>query len=241
MIALAAIGLADAGMATAERGRFALWLPVFMGAGVLLLLCPARRAAMVGRRISAAACGRIGAVLARPWPVLRATLTALAAVALGFAAGQFATIMAPPLDKLPSHAAVFTGTVRGLEAVPRGRRITLDEVRIDGADAPLNRRIRIRLKSNDAGQVTSGDRISVRALVQPASPPAYPGGWDMQRDAFFADLAGSGYALGPVTRNDRAPAGVMLWILRLREAINDRIDRCCPMRRAHWRRPCSPA
>ena len=39
----------------------------------------------------------------------------------------------------------------------------------------------------------------------------------MQRDAYFSDLAGSGYALGPVELRDHAPMGPMLWILRLRE------------------------
>ncbi len=39
--------------------------------------------------------------------------------------------------------------------------------------------------------------VQVRALLQPPSPPDYPGGWDTQRDAFFAGLAGYGFAIGP--------------------------------------------
>ena len=38
-----------------------------------------------------------------------------------------------------------------------------------------------------------------RCCVRPA-PPAYPGGWDLQRDAFYAGLGGSGFALGPAER-----------------------------------------
>ena len=38
--------------------------------------------------------------------------------------------------------------------------------------------------------------MRLRALLRPPSPPAYPGGWDLQRDAFFTGLGGYGFALG---------------------------------------------
>ncbi|HTI84891.1 MAG TPA: ComEC/Rec2 family competence protein [Acetobacteraceae bacterium] len=207
----------------AEHGHFALWLPVFMGAGVLLYF-GLRSEPWAWLGASVAVPGGAGAVLARPWPAMRAVLAAVAAGALGFAAAQFATAMVGPLDPLPTHAAVYTGTIRGVEAVPTGRRVTLDTVTIEGAPSPLHRRLRVRLKANDATAVTSGDSVSLRAVVRPASPPAYPGAWDMQRDVFYSDLSGMGYALGPVVVRGHAPDGAMLWMLRLRESINRRID-----------------
>ena len=44
--------------------------------------------------------------------------------------------------------------------------------------------------------LATGDTIRVRALLRPPAPPAYPGAWDLQRDAFYSGLGGSGYALG---------------------------------------------
>ncbi len=207
----------------AEQGRFVLWLPVFIGIGVLCYFAlQTEPPAWLGAAIAlpAAAATR----LARPWWVPRAASAALAATAIGFAAGQFATAISPPLEALPTHATMVLGTVHGVEAVQRGRRITLDDVRLEGTTEPLQRKVRVRLKTNDASPVISGDRISVRALIRPAAPPAYPGAWDLQRDAFFSDLAGSGYALGPVVSRDSATMSPMLWMLRLRETINRRID-----------------
>ena len=67
-------------------------------------------------------------------PVLRAGMMALAAATIGLASAQFATWRAPPLDILPTHATILTGTVRSVEALPEGRRITLEPAQLD--DAP---------------------------------------------------------------------------------------------------------
>jgi len=207
----------------AERGRFALWLPVFIGAGVLFYFAlRSEPPAWAGASIALLAMP--GAILTGPWPLLRAAMTVLTAAAIGFSAGQLETASVAPLDTLPTHAAVLHGTVRGVEAVAKGRRITLDDVRIGEAPEQLHRRLNVRLKTNDPAVVTSGDQISVRAMVRPAAPPAYPGAWDMQRDAFFSDRSGSGYALGTVELRDHAPMSAMIWMLRLRETINRRID-----------------
>ena len=77
---------------------------------------------------------------------------------------------------------------------------------LDGA-APLARALRIRLRTSDTSALAPGDTVSVRALVKPPSPPDYPGGWDTQRDAFFAGLAGYGFAIGPATRLTAAGGG----------------------------------
>ena len=118
----------------AERGRFALWLPVFMGAGVLGYFA-LRSEPPVWAGASVALPAILGVLLARPWQVPRAVLASLAAAAIGFAAAQLAAVTVAPLDGLPTHAVVLHGTVRGVEAVSAGRRVTLDAVRIDGADA----------------------------------------------------------------------------------------------------------
>ncbi|MGD0103878.1 MAG: ComEC/Rec2 family competence protein [Rhodopila sp.] len=209
-----------------ERERLAVWLPVFMGAGVLgyyalrfepsLWIGPAYTMPL--------------AVLAIRLPGMRWLFGPLAAVALGFSAGQLATARAPPIEAdLPNHATILTGTVRAVEALPEGRRITIEPVYLDNAAEPLRRSVRVRLQKKDLSEIDSGDSVRIRALIRPPSPPSYPGAWDLQRDDFYSGLGASGYALGKAERTAQAvPSGPMRLVQRLREAIARRVGAVIP-------------
>jgi competence protein ComEC len=211
----------------AERDRLPLWLPVFMGTGILCYF--ALRSEPPGWLGAAVAVPAVAAtVLLGSRPVLRAIMMSLAAAAIGLASAQFATWRAPPAENLPTHALVMTGTVRGVEALPEGRRITLESAQLDGAP-PLSRWLRIRLRGNDPADIAAGDTIRLRALVRPPAPPAYPGAWDLQRDAWYNGHGGSGYALGPVERlAETAPSRPLRLVQQLREVIARRITAVVP-------------
>ncbi len=213
------------GWIAAERGRIALWLPVFMGAGVVFYFC--LRAEPVWWAGGAVALPAAAASwLARPW--LRVLLMPLAATSIGFASAQFATARALPLETLPRKAVTITGTIRGVELLPVGRRVTFEAARLDD-DPPLARRLRVRLRDTDQAAMQTGDRVRVRALVRAPAPPAYPGGWDLQRDSFFAGTAGSGFALGYAERVEESPPhGLGRWIQGLRDAIEARVIAAVP-------------
>ncbi len=172
-----------------------------------------------------AACG---VLLLRHHDVLRAVAMTLAAAAIGFTAAQFATARALPRPELPRHATILTGIVRSVEQFPEGRRIGLEAVRLDGGDE-LQRWVRIRLKKGDSQPVATGDTVRLRVLVRPPMPPAYPGAWDLQRDAWFSGQGGSGYALGPVERiAETPPRGPLRLVQRLRETIAQHISAVVP-------------
>ena len=112
--------------------------------------------------------------------------------------------------------------------LPEGRRIALEAVQLDDGE-PLQRWLRVRLKKGDAQEIGTGDTVRVRALVRPPMPPAYPGAWDLQRDAWYSGQAGSGYALGPVERiAETPPSGPLRLVQRLREVIARRISAVVP-------------
>ena len=210
----------------AEAERVPLWLPVFMGVGVLAYYTP--RFEPPGWTGGAAAI----CALTASWfvPRCRTLAIPLFMAAIGFASAQFATARAPPLEAdLPTHATVVSGTVRAVEYLPEGRRVTFESVRLSQTDPPLRHTIRVRLRKTDRGPVATGDAARLRALVRPPAPPSYPGGWDLQRDAFYAGLGGSGYALGPVERlTEATPSGPARWMQGLRETIAARIVAVVP-------------
>ena len=209
--------------------RAVLWLPVFMAAGVLTYY-DLRFEPPVWTGAAMAVPAVLAAIVARERPWQRAALAALAAITIGFTAAQFATARAlPPLAALPTHATQVTGTLRAVEALPDGRRVTLEDVRLDDGPLPLPRFLRIRLRREDHAELNTGDTVRIRALVRAPGPPAYPGGWDIQRDAFYAGLGGSGFALGPVeSLAQGTPAAPLRMVQRLREIIAGRVAAAIP-------------
>ena len=183
-----------------------LFLPVFMAAGILGYFELSAEPPLWGALAAWGAA--VGAVaVAWRWPFVRAAALCVAFAVGGFAVACLATSRAAPWVVLPRHAVVVTGRVGLVELLPEGRRVTFEGASLDGK-AALGRAVRVRLRRGDAGGVGVGDLVRVRALLRAPGPPDYPGGWDTQRDAFFAGMAGYGYAIGAVERLSTAPAGV---------------------------------
>jgi competence protein ComEC len=202
----------------AERGRFFLFLPPCMAAGVLLYFGEASEPGLLAPAII------IGAALAAAAWASRRPVVCAAFLALGFAAGGFArarieTMRMPSWPALPRSAVVVSGLVTRVEELPDGRRVTLGAPSLDGG-ADIDRTVRLRLRDTDDGDVAPGDRMTVRALLRPPSPPSYPGGWDTQRDAYFGGMAGYGFALraADVTHGDSGS-----WLQTMRQRIAGRM------------------
>ncbi|MBE9603499.1 ComEC/Rec2 family competence protein [Acetobacteraceae bacterium H6797] len=173
-----------------------------------------------------------------------------AAAGLGFALAMLQTALRAPLTLLPEKAVMLTGVVQAVELLPEGRRLTLGGIRaiaVPSRDEPplataidpgtgkvipppeaftMERTLRLRLRAADPARPEPGDSVTLRALLREPSAPAYPGGWDFQRAAFFADQGGSAQALGPaevVPGKDGAAA-----FAGLRAAIEARITAALP-------------
>ncbi|MDT7950511.1 MAG: ComEC/Rec2 family competence protein [Acetobacteraceae bacterium] len=221
------IGARLGAWAEAERGRFVPWLPVCMMLGVALYFAfRANPPAWSG----AAASGLSLVLLAlawRSWPG-RVGALALAAASLGFLSAQVATWRALPLTDLPRTATIVRGTVRAVDILPDGRRLVLDGARLGEGDT-VARRLRVRVKRGDQTPVVAGDEVQVRALMRPPSGPPYPGGWDLQRDAYFNGLGGGGTALAAITVLDHhPPAGLSAAIQAVRDWIGSRVMAAIP-------------
>ncbi len=218
-----------AGLLAEQQGRLVLWLPMAMGVGTLGYFALLREpSGWCGPAI--AAVGLAVALSLRRHPVARIAGLLLLMMGLGFASASFATWRAPPLLTLPRRATVVAGVVRGVEAGPGGRRLTLVSPSLDGGPT-LPRALHLRLRGTDDTAVSTGQAVRVRALMRAPAPPAYPGAWDLQRDDFFSGLGGGGFALGKVSVLDPADAasdGLAGWWQSVRDGVAQRVLAALP-------------
>jgi competence protein ComEC len=214
----------------ADRERWALWLPVGLGAGIAVYFSlPTEPPGWVGAAAVAAALvlGVFGAGCRDVRGALAIIMAmAVGSVALGFAAAQLRTalVAAPVLDSRLGPVKV-EGRIDLIEDRADGLRATLSELYIDRLVAEQTPfRVRVRLRGEQPSLVP-GQRIVVRAVLMPPPAPSAPGAFDFQRSSFFDRLGAVGYALGPAEVSDADPGGSS-WasaVNRLRQAIDLRI------------------
>lgn len=205
----------------AERGRLFLFLPVAMGAGILIYFDLTREPShtlTIGVVIAAFTCFAI----AWRWRVPRAVAALFLAATIGFGRAQWRAASLPPLMNVPYHAVTIAGRVASVDLLPTGRRIRIAHPTLNGG-VPQARAVRVKLHRGDATPVESGDTIRVRALLFAPSRPAYPGGWNFGRDQYFAGLGAVGFALSKLDVTARAAPGWRGALRRLREVIAARV------------------
>jgi competence protein ComEC len=204
----------------AERDRWLLWIPVFLGAGIGAYFWLAVEPPL-WLALAAPVAATLTAALARRRPALFALAVALVAAALGFAAAKVATTLASaPVLERRMGPLDLEARVLEVELFPEGARIV-------AAPRGLGpERIRLRLKRGGPAP-DPGDWVRVRAVLMPPPPPAMPGAYDFQRQAWFDRLGAVGFAVGPTTRIDPGPgeerSSWQLGVARLRHAITARI------------------
>jgi competence protein ComEC len=211
-----------------ERGRFILFLPVAMGATILIYFNLSTEPPLWLGFISI---GSALLLLILLWrlPPMRFIFAMILAGSLGFARAEWRTAEQPPLMNVPYGALTLSGRIASIDLLPENRRITVYAAQIAGA-APFARAVRIRLRNDDATALSIGDFVAVRVLLFRQDRPAYPGGWDFGRDAFFQGLGASGFALDDVKVVKQAPAGgIRRDILNLRNRIAIEIMATLPL------------
>ncbi|RYE30331.1 MAG: DUF4131 domain-containing protein [Hyphomicrobiales bacterium] len=200
----------------AERRRLFLWLPVAMGAGILLYFTADREPALWAPLLGLALSG-IAAFVLRLRRFAAMACLATAAAFAGFAAGVWRTadIAAPMLER--PRIGKVTGFVESVEARDNGARLVLlvtDLANVPQSERPKRVRVNIR-----QGSVAPGDHIAATARLLPPPGPARAGGYDFGRDAFFRGIGAVGSISGKIVV---APAP---YAMPTRLAIDVMIDR----------------
>lgn len=213
----------------AEGERRLLWLPVFFGAGIALYFTLTfEPPPWLGPAATAAA--GVLAVALRRRPAWRGTAIALAVLAAGFAwmEARAWQVGAPMLERRLGPVVV-SGRVVDIDALDRGWRLILAPDRLPGlAPERTPRLLRLHIPpSSDA--LVPGERARMKAMLFPVPGQVLPGGYDMQRAAYFAGIGGVGYTYGGARRvAASAPRGWREAVRRLRAEMTARITAVLP-------------
>lgn len=223
-----------AGNLLAERERWFLWLPIGLGAGIAVYFAlPVEPPVWLG----AAGFLLASTVLLWAWwrlPVETLSgylpgLLGLLVLLLGFTVASLRTqlVEAPVLERRGAYE--LEATVLLVEDRTRGQRLLLGAATVAGLERHATpAQIRVSTRSA-APAFEPGDRVRVRALLMPPSPPVEPGGFDFARQAYFQRLGAVGYALSAPQLLFRAEQrGWALGIAALRQSIAERITVAVP-------------
>ncbi|HSZ74598.1 MAG TPA: ComEC/Rec2 family competence protein [Rhizomicrobium sp.] len=181
--------------ARAERDRWALWLPVGMGAGIGIYfalpseppLWSAFAFAGIGIVVCAIAVFRSFAV-----PFL---IGLLAATCFGFSIAKFRTeFVAAPILTHKVAPTNISGCVESVRAKNDGMQAVLNDLAIQRLN-PLPQKIRMSFRNDDPA-LQPGTCIQFKGVLMPPPGPAEPGGYDFGRSAFFERIGAVGYAYG---------------------------------------------
>jgi competence protein ComEC len=213
----------------AERDRWPLWIPVFLGGGIALYYgLPVEPPLWVGP-MALAVCVAAGVAARRRLPWLALALC-LGLAALGFAVAQMRTMrVAAPVLERNAGTVMVEGTIAQVELMPEGgQRAVLDDVAVT-VDGATPTRIRLRFKP-DVPPLVVGSRIRVRTVLIPPPPPVMPGAYDFPLRAWYMGLGAIGTALGqPETLTEpETRQGLRLILNHIRHTIAERIRAVLP-------------
>ncbi len=185
-----------------QHGLFMLWMPVFMAAGIGwyfslnfeppgilsglgLAVCVSLTAlAFPGRRTSGLQGMAYGCALA----------ALMVALGLGLAQARTHRLAAPMLEKALGPVDL-SGTVQNVEMLEAGKgvRLILGDLAIERL-APEKTPRFVRVRVREAEGIRVGQRLAMRARLNPPSGPVAPGAFDFQFYAWFRQIGAFGFA-----------------------------------------------
>lgn len=181
----------------AERPRWILWLPVFLGIGVGCYFALENEPPLPVVSLLPIA-GAIAALCLRRIPWLCGLCIVLTFVSLGMALGTWRTQwVSAPIITGSLYPQPVEGTVAEITHRPESTRLTLGNVvipRLAPKETPYH--VTVSLREHADASLQLGDRIRIRAGFFPPPKPVTPGGYAFNRHFFFHRIGAMGYAPG---------------------------------------------
>jgi len=208
-----------------EQRRLFPWLAVYFGLGIVLFF-QAERPALWAPLGALALCGTAAYRFRHNLTAL-AACAALGAVFAGFSAGIVRTrsVAAPVLSR--TMIVPLSGFIEAVEDREEGKRLLLRVVSLQGV-SETERPERVRVSARRAGDLAAGQFITGTARLLPPPQPAWPGGYDFARDAYYKGIGAVGSFTGAIrVAEPPAPPDWSLWLAaqvdEARNALTHRI------------------
>ncbi|MGO4571720.1 ComEC/Rec2 family competence protein [Microvirga sp. 2TAF3] len=181
-----------------EQRRLFPWIAVCFGLGIVLFFQaegqPVLWAPLGGLMLCV-----VAAFLLRRSLAALAIMIGLAALFAGFSAGAIRTrsVAAPVLARMT--ITPVSGFIEAVEDRPEGKRLLLRIAEMKGvAESDRPRIVRVSVRNGEG--LAAGQFIETKARLLPPPQPAWPGGYDFGRDAYFKGIGAVGSLVGPVRR-----------------------------------------
>jgi competence protein ComEC len=202
-----------------EQRRLFPWLAVCFGLGIILFFQAERPA--LWAPLGTLAVLTAAAVWLRHHLLMLTVCVGLAAVFAGFSAGVIRTrsVAAPVLTR--TVIAPVSGFIEAVEDREEGKRILLRVSSLQGvAEAERPPLVRVSIRNGD--HFSAGQFITGTARLLPPPQPAWPGGYDFARDAYYRGIGAVGSFTGAVRQLEPPISpGWSLWLAaRVDEARN---------------------
>lgn len=214
----------------AQRHRYFLWVPVWLGCGIGGYFSLIRELDLWECIAVFGGSAGLFAIVVMWRATLRVLLWPVILVGLGLLLAQSrAHFVAAPKFDYRSYGPVEGNIVHIDRSGSDRLRVTLSDLYIVGRDADRTpRKVRISFHGGAGTALEAGARIGVTAHLSPPQGPVEPGGFDFQRKAWFDRLGAVGYARAPPVRianpdPDTFRARVFATRMALSQMIRDRM------------------
>ncbi|MFL5258923.1 MAG: ComEC/Rec2 family competence protein [Hyphomicrobiales bacterium] len=219
-----------------QEGRFFLWSPVILIAGVWSYFALPIEPTVWIFALALVGFGWLAFAVIRGRGGLAVKIGCI--FLLGFSLARIRTeIVASPAITAPTGEVHLAGIIERIERKsPRSGVVMLRITSLDGAGAPTRpERVRLSVSGSQVSELAPGLPISTRASLAPLPSPAMPGGFDYGRMLWFEGVGATGRAFGQIERSASAP-DLRYWpaaaLAALRASMNDRIAAVLPPDRA---------
>jgi competence protein ComEC len=218
---------------TQELENYFLWIPVFLGIGILIFFnLPFDPSLMIS---FASLVGLSGLLfLTRKNYLLLLLICSLWLINLGFISGQVRTLsVASPVLKEKTEEHWIEGNVADIQYTDKGVRLLLQKLSSRTLDIEFPQKVRVSVRTKTNGAEV-GDRIVVKAILMPPPEPIIPKGVDFAEYAYFKQIGAIGFAISNLKVIEKQAdissyASFVNWV---RRNVIDRINNTLPKTQA---------